>query len=189
MTASVVGGLVGSAEYHSLPTSYLELHWYAAYTSANHEKRVAKQLAERSVEHYLPVYESARRWKDRRVKLEIPLFAGYVFVRLALCERLKVVQVPGLARLVGFNGTPVALPDEEMEALRKGLEYGLRAEPHPYLTVGRRVRVTRGPLAGLEGILLRRKGNWRVVLSLDLIQRSVSVDMDASDVKPALGRM
>lgn len=169
----------------ALPEAYLEQRWYAAYTSANHEKRVAKQLGVRDVEHFLPLYESVRRWKDRRMRLQMPLFPGYVFVRLALRERLKVVQVPGVARLVGFNGMPAALPEEEMEALRKGLEHGLRAEPHPYLAVGRRVRVTKGPLAGLTGTLLRWKGNWRVVLTLDLIQRAVSVDLDASDVKPA----
>ena len=87
-----------------------------------------------------------------------------------------------------LNAPDAALPEEEIEALKRGLEQGLRAEPHPYLSVGRRVRVKRGPLAGLEGILLRWKGNWRVVLSLELIQRSVSVDMDASDVEPAIDR-
>lgn len=183
--ASAVTNLAGPIEHRSLPSNYLQPHWYAAYICANHEKRVAAQLAERSVEHFLPLYESVRRWKDRRVKLEMPLFPGYVFVRLALRERLKVVQAPGVVRLVGFNGMPAALPEEEMEALRKGLEHGLRAEPHPYLAVGRRVRVTKGPLAGLTGTLLRWKGNWRVVLTLDLIQRAVSVDLDASDVKPA----
>lgn len=185
--ASVAQNLLGSANYNGSPISYFEERWYAAYTIANHEKRVAKQLADRCVEHYLAAYESVRRWKDRRVKLEIPLFPGYVFVRLALSERLKVVQVPGVVRLVGFNGVPAALPEEEIEALRTGLERGLRAEPHPYLTVGRRVCILRGPFAGLQGVLLRRKGSLRVVLSLDLIQRSVSVDVDASDVKPVLG--
>jgi transcription antitermination factor NusG len=187
--SSVPGSVAArAAVWPELPAEYYEMRWYAAHTSANHEKRVAAQLEVRGVEHFLPTYSSARRWKDRRVTVQMPLFPGYVFVRLALRERLKVVQVPGVARLVGFSGTPMALPEGEMEALRKGLEHGLRAEPHPYLTVGRRVRVTKGPLAGFEGILLRWKGNWRVVLSLDLIQRAVSVDMDASDVIPALGR-
>lgn len=170
----------------SLTGTHTQLKWYAAYTRANHERSVAKQLGSRSLEHYLPVYESLRRWKDRRVRLELPLFPGYVFVRIALRDRLRVLEVPGVARLVGFNGAPTELPGEEINALREGLEGGLRAQPHPYLTAGRRVRVKRGPLAGLEGILLRRKGNWRVVLSLDLIQRSVSADIEASDVEPAI---
>jgi transcription antitermination factor NusG len=176
-----------STEYSSLPANCGTPGWYAAYTSANHEKRVAQHLAQRSVEHYLPLYSSVRRWKDRRVKLELPLFPGYVFVRFALRDRLTVVQVPGVARIVGFDGKPSALPDEQIEVLKKGLERGLHVEPHPYLTAGRRVRIKNGPLVGLEGILLRWKGNWRVVLSVDLIQRAVSVDLDASDLEPAIG--
>jgi transcription antitermination factor NusG len=161
----------------------LILRWYAAYTNANHEKRVAIQLGQRSVEHFLPIYESVRRWKDRRMKLQLPLFPGYVFVRLALPDRLKVLQVPGVARLVGFNGQPAALPDREIEALRTSLAVQLRAEPHPYLTVGHRVRIERGPLEGVEGILIRKKNALRVVVSIHLIMRSTSVEVDAGDLQ------
>ena len=166
-----------------MPSSYWEPLWYAAYTTANHEKRVAEQLAVRSVEHFLPKYASVRRWKDRRVRLELPLFPGYVFVRLALRDRLQVLKIPGVAKLVGFNGTPTALPEEEITALRASLASGVRAEPHPYLTAGRRVRIKAGPLTGLEGILLHRKGNVQVVLSVDLLQRSISIDMDLADLE------
>ncbi|SRR6266478_3198701 len=166
-----------------LPAEYVEQRWYAAYTSANHEKRVAEQLGVRSVEHFLPLYESVRRWKDRRIKLQLPLFPGYVFVRLALRDRLQVLQVPGVAKLVGFNGAPAALPSEEIEALRASMANGVHAEPHPYLTIGRRVRVRAGSLAGLEGILVRRKNRARFVISLDLIQRSVAVEVDGSEVE------
>jgi transcription antitermination factor NusG len=165
------------------PTLY-EPRWYAAYTSANHEKRVTEQLAVRSVDHFLPLYESVRRWKDRRVKLQMPLFPGYVFVHLALRDRLQILQIPGVAKLVGFNGTPTALPDEQIEALKAGLAAGVRAEPHPYLTAGRRVRVKSGPLAGMEGILVRRKNAARFVISLDLISRSVAVEVEAEDLQP-----
>jgi transcription antitermination factor NusG len=161
-----------------------EPHWYAVYTCANHEKRVAQQLAEREVEHFLPLYTSVRRWKDRRVQLELPLFPSYVFVRLALHDRFRIVQIPSVVRLVGFGGLPTALPDTEMEILRSGLSQHLRAAPHPFLNVGRRVRITGGPFAGLEGILKRKKSNLRVVVSLNLIQRSVAVDVDAADVMP-----
>jgi transcription antitermination factor NusG len=164
-----------------------QAHWYAAYTCAQHEKRVAAELGMREVEHFLPLYSSLRRWKDRRVQLEFPLFPGYVFVRLALCDRLQVLQIPSVVRLVGFGGLPTALPDEEIGILRKGLCQGVRAEPHPFLTVGRRVRITAGPFAGLEGMLKRKKSILRVVVSLDLIQRSVAVDVDATDVRPAAG--
>jgi transcription antitermination factor NusG len=161
--------------------------WYAAYTCAQHEKRVAAELGMREVEHFLPLYSSLRRWKDRHVQLELPLFPGYVFVRLALRDRLRVVQIPSVVRLVGFSGLPTALPDEEMEILRSGLCQSFGAEPHPFLAVGRRVRITAGPFAGLEGILKRKKGNLRVVVSLELIQRSMAVDVDAADVRPGIG--
>ncbi len=172
------------ADYPGMGPEFFEPLWYAAYTSANHEKRVAQQLGQRSVEHFLPVYESERRWKDRRVRLQMPLFPGYVFVRMALRERVRVQQIPGVARLVGFGGMPKALPEEEIEVLRAGLALGIRAKPHPFLTIGRRVRVSSGPLRGLEGIILRRKNRTRFILSFDLITRSVAVEIDDVDLVP-----
>src|SRR5712664_3015279 len=163
-----------------------QLRWYAAYTCANHEKRVREQLEQRSGESFLPVYETVRRWKDRRMQLQLPLFPGYVFVRMALVDRLRVLQVPSVVRLVGFNGHLSALPDEEIEGLKKGLARGVRAEPHPFLTIGRRVRMKSGPFEGRDGILLRRRGNLRLVLSLDLIMRSVVIDVEAADVEPVV---
>ena len=171
------------------PSSLVTCHsspkmWYAAYTAANHEKRVATQLSARSVEHFLPLYESVRRWKDRRVQLELPLFPGYVFVRLALRDRLQVMEIPSVARLVGFNRTPTPLPDGEIEALKASLEGGVRAVPHPYLKVGRRVRITSGPFEGLEGILIRKKNELRFVISLDMIQRSILLQIDSTNLEP-----
>ena len=170
---------------HALPISWLEQHWYAAYTCANQEKRVAAELDVRAVEHFLPLYSSVRRWSDRRVSLELPLFPGYVFVRLALRDRLRVLQIRTVVRLVGFNGHPAALPDTEMEIMRSGLSRTLGAEPHPFLRIGRRVRITGGPFAGLEGVLKRKRNSLRVVVSLGLIQRSVAVDVEFADVAPA----
>lgn len=180
--ASQLTQLHSGNESGILPTTYLEPRWYAAYTSANHEKRVAEQLGVRNVEHFLPLYASVRRWKDRRVTLQLPLFPGYVFVRMALRDRLIVQQVPGLARLVGFNGEPAALRDEEIGALRASLASGVCVKPHPYLQVGRRVQVKSGPMTGLQGILLKRKGRLRVVISIELIQRSVAMEMDEMDL-------
>src|SRR5882724_5352096 len=122
-----------------------EKKWYAAYTSANHEKRVAEQFVARDVEHFLPVYDSVRRWKDRRVTLQMPLFPGYVFVRIALRDRLRVLQIPGVAHLVGFSGTPAALPSDEIEALRASLVEGVKVQPHRYLVAGQRVSLQSGP--------------------------------------------
>ena len=168
----------------ALRDSHVEPHWFATYTCANHEKRVAADLDARNVERFLPTYSSVRRWKDRRVQLDLPLFPGYVFVRLPLCERLRVLQIPSVVRLVGFGGLPVPLPDHEIELMRSGLSQSRGAEPHPFLKAGRRVRITGGPFAGLEGILKRKGNNFRMVISIELIQRSVIVDVDACDVKP-----
>ena len=162
-----------------------EWQWYAAYTCANHEKSVARQLEVRSIESFLPLYEKMSRWKDRRVKVQLPLFSGYVFVRMALEEKLRVLQVPGVVRLVGFNGQPTALPKEEMEALRSGLSGALCAEPWPYLQVGHRVRLKSGPFEGMQGILLKKRNGHRFVISLELIQRSVAVEVDAADIGTA----
>lgn len=169
------------------PANYLEPLWYAAYTCSNHEKRIAQQLQERGIEHFLPLYETVHRWKDRRMRLSLPLFPGYVFVRLPLRDRLRVLQVPSVVRFVGCGDLPTALPESEIESLRNGLREELRAQPHPYLMTGRRVRVKSGPLAGMEGILQRRKGDFRVVLSIDLIMRSIAVDVDIADVLPLEG--
>jgi transcription termination/antitermination protein NusG len=157
--------------------------WYAVYTQANHEKRAAAEISRRGVESFLPLYRAVRCWSDRRVELEVPLFKSYVFVNFVLSDRLKVLQIPGVVRLVGFGGLPAPLPDDQMEALRAGLNGALCAQPHPYLTVGRRVKLKRGPLAGIEGVLLRRKGKFRVVISLNLIQRALSVDVDLTDLE------
>jgi len=166
------------------PASSCEARWYAAYTAANREKIVAEQLALRSVESFLPLYETRRQWKDRRVTLRTPLFPGYVFLRMALPDRLPVLQIPGVARLVGFGGQPAALPPGEIERLREALSSPVLAEPHPFLRIGRRVRVSRGPFLGMDGILVRRKGRFRVVLSMELIMRSLIVDLDMADISP-----
>jgi transcription antitermination factor NusG len=176
---------VVNAEIHATDEveASIQPRWYAAYTRANHERRVADQLAERGVENFLPQYETLRKWKDRNVRLQMPLFPGYVFVHLALQNRLQVLQVPGVACLVGFAGRPVAVPEGEFTRIRGFLKQGLRADPHPYLTAGRRVRVRSGPLEGMEGIVLRRKNGCRLVISLELIQRAIAVDVDLVDVE------
>lgn len=161
-------------------------NWYAACTSANHEKHVADQFTQRSIEHFLPLYDSIRTWKDRRVRLKLPLFPGYIFVRIPLREQLRVLQTPSVARLVGFNGKPVAIGDQELESLRCAVSQSLQLEPYPYLTVGQRVRVLTGPLIGREGILMRRNSALHVVLSMDLLQRSILVQIDLASLEPLI---
>jgi transcription antitermination factor NusG len=181
---NLVPAIEGFTGLPALPSEYLPSCWYAAYTCAQHEKRVAEQLARCEIEHFLPVYESVRRWKDRKKRLKLPLFASYLFVRISMRDRSKVVQIPGLVRLVGFGGEPVAVPEEDIAAIRLCLKGKYRIEPHPFLQTGQHVQIIRGALEGLQGILLRRKGTSRLVLSLGLIMRSVAVEVDASDVEP-----
>ena len=168
---------IGGSEYWSP-------RWYASYTSPRHEKHVARQLESQGVQCFLPLYSSSRRWKDRRKVLELPLFPGYVFVQIALKDRLRVLRVPGIVHLVSFAGLPHALPDEEIAGLRDGLMRSGRFEPHPFLRKGCRVRVRSGPMSGTQGILVRRKDQCRIVVSIDLIQRSVAAEVDECDVEP-----
>lgn len=157
--------------------------WVAVYTVARHEKVVARQLEERRIEAFLPLYRSLHRWKDRRKEVELALFPSYVFVRILTSNKLPVLQVPGVVSIVSFNEELAALPEQEINALRKGLQHQLCAEPCPYLKVGKRVRVVRGPMAGAQGILSRKKDRYRFVISVDVLMRSVAVEVDASDLE------
>ena len=157
--------------------------WYAAYTCSRHEKQVSRQLHERRIDCFLPTYQSVRRWKDRRKEVEFPLFPGYIFVHIKEVERLRVLQVSGVVQLVTFNGRPAPLNDDEIESLRTGMSNGICPEPHPYLKAGRRVRVKYGPLAGVEGFLVRRKDKFRVVISIDLIMRSIAAEVQVADLE------
>lgn len=160
-------------------------NWYVLYTCVHHEKKVAEQISRRNFSCFLPLYRTVRRWKDRRKELELALFPGYVFVRMSLQHKLKVLELPGVVNLVSFNGQPAVLPANEIEALRDRLSKSLKVEPHPYLRRGRRVRVRTGALEGLEGIVVRRKDRCRVVFSIDLIQRSLAVEVDEADLEVA----
>ena len=161
----------------------VETRWYAAYTRSRHEKLVSQQLQSKSVECFLPVYSTLRRWKDRTTSVELPLFPGYVFVHIDLRDRLRVLQLPGVVRLIGQDNRAEALPDAEIEALRFALTQEIPLEPHPFLKAGETVRITKGPFEGLEGVLLR-KNRLRVVVSLDLINSAFVLDVDAVDVQP-----
>ncbi len=158
--------------------------WYVTYTCSRYERTVVEQMERRGLQCFLPTYRSVRRWKDRRKEISMPLFPGYVFVNLDLQERRKVLEIAGVVQIVSFNGKPAALPAEEIEHLRCTLSRDCRMEPHPYLKTGCRVQVRSGPLAGLEGILVRRKDRYRLVLSVDLIMRSMAVEVEEADVEP-----
>lgn len=161
-----------------------EVCWYAAWTRSRHEKQVHLQLMQRGIESFLPTYASRRVWKDRKVTLEMPLFPGYIFVKIPYRERLRVLQLAGVAKFVTFGGVPAPLPTSDIEALRCGIDSRVPMEPHPFLKVGTRVRLTAGPFAGCTGVLVRKKQSWRFVLSLDLLNRGVAVEVDAAEVEP-----
>jgi transcription antitermination factor NusG len=173
------------ATIEPVPEEGFPPHWYAIHTRSRHEKSVDDLLRRKRIESFLPLYETVRQWENGAHHVQLPLFPGYAFVHIALQDRLQVLKVPGVVRLVGFNGAPTPIADHEIEGLRKALVSGVKAAPHPYLTVGRRVRITAGPLAGYTGILVRRKGAVRVVISIDLIQRSVLVSVDSNWLEPA----
>jgi transcription antitermination factor NusG len=158
--------------------------WYAAYTLANHERRVTRQLEERCIQSFLPTYQSVRRWKDRRKLLELPLFPSYVFVQMTANNRLDLLRLPGVLGLVCFQGRPAPVKSSEIENLRQGLAGRTALHPHPYLKAGRKVRIRTGAMAGVEGILVRKRDSARVVLSISLLQRSVSIDIDEADIEP-----
>jgi transcription antitermination factor NusG len=161
------------------------LEWFAVHTWSRHEKSVFEQLRSKQIETFLPLYRSARRWKNGQTGVELPMFPGYLFVRIDIQEQLPVLQTAGVAQFVGFGRKPVALPDEEIRQLAAAMARGVDVAPHPYLTIGDRVRIRRGPLAGLTGILARDKQGLRVVLSVELISRSVSVELGLADVESA----
>ena len=156
--------------------------WYVVRTRSRHEKRVSEQLKGKSLEAFLPLYRSRRDWNGRKAMLDLPLFPGYLFVHIRLVERLSVLSLAGVAGLVSFQGAPVPLADGELERMRDCFSWA-EAEPVPYFQPGNRVRIVVGALAGLEGVILRQNGHTRFVLSIDLIMRSVAINVDACDLE------
>jgi transcription antitermination factor NusG len=161
---------------------FLAPQWYVLFVRSNQEKRIAHSLHQRGVEHFLPCYSSLRHWKDRRVRLEMPLFPGYIFIRLPFVERLRALTVPNVVSLVGRKDLPAVISTEEITWIQRGLAHG-QAEPHEYLAVGQHVMITDGPLSGMQGILIRKTNGARVVVSLDSIARAFMVEVEESSVK------
>ncbi len=155
-----------------------QLPWYGIRTRSNHEKIAARVLENRGYEQYLPVYRNRRRWSDRIIESEQPLFPGYVFCRFDSKKRLPIVTAPGVVSVVGIGKDPAPIEDSEIEAIQAVLRSGLATEPCPFVREGQRIRVTCGSLEGLEGILIHKKNEWRMVVSVNMLQRSVSVEID-----------
>jgi transcription antitermination factor NusG len=152
--------------------------WFAIHTRHQHEKVATHTLARKGFEVFLPMYTAIRHWSDRTREVSLPLFPSYLFLRGGLDRQLSILTTPGVHSLVAFAGVPAVIPDAEIDAVRQTLARSVRAEPSPFLKCGDWVRVKCGPLEGIEGILVRTKNQYRLVLSVELIQQSVAVEVD-----------
>lgn len=158
--------------------------WFALRVRSNHENSVATILATKGYEWFLPQYMSRRAWSDRIKEIRLPLFPGYVFCRFDLYHRLPILKTPGIVNIVGIGKQPVPIDDSEITAIRTAIRSGLPSRPWPHLQIGQKVRVENGPLRGIEGLLMQFKGQYRLVLSVTLLQRSVSVEVEGAWVSP-----
>ena len=165
--------------------------WYAVTTKSRQEKVVASMFGNiLKSNNFLPLLNEERRWSDRKQVVAMPLFQGYVFVRITTSGefQLRVLKVPGVVDFVRAGGGPLPIPDKEIQDVRAVLSHGVGCSPHPFLKAGDRVRMVRGPLAGIEGTLIRSGSQSKLVISIDMIQRSVAASVAESDVEPVLRR-
>jgi transcription antitermination factor NusG len=158
--------------------------WYALRVRPRFEKSVANTLLAKGYEGFLPLYRHRSRWSDRIKEVLLPLFPGYMFCRFDVNKRLPILVTPGVIEVVGIAKTPYAVEESEIKALQSIVVSNLQIEPRSYLHIGTRVRIELGPLSGVEGILTGKKGNHKLVVSVSLLQRSVSVEIDESWVVP-----
>ena len=161
----------------------ISYQWYALRVRSRYENTVAAHLQGKGYESLLPLYKSRRPWSDRFKEIELPLFPGYVFCRFNPLDRLPILTVPGVVHVVGVGRTPVPIDETEIATIQAALKSGLPSQPWPFLQIGHKVRIERGPLCGIDGILLGFKGHQRLVLSVTLLQRSVAVQVDGTWVR------
>jgi transcription antitermination factor NusG len=153
--------------------------WHALYTRHQHEKTIADLLSRKGFHVFLPLYNTTHRWKDRTKALSLPLFPSYVFVKGGLDRQLQLITTPGVYMILAVAGRAAVIPEEEISVIQRMVSSSLQVEPHPFLKCGDRVRVTTGALEGIEGILVRKKNSLRLVLSVELLMKSVAVEVDA----------
>lgn len=167
----------------ALPTTpATDPRWYAVSTRSRHEKHVRDRLAMQGVEPLLPLVRRLNQWKDRKKEVDVPLFPGYCFARFGWDMNLSVLKASGVVRIIGGSGKPEPIPDSEIDAVRKLMLHPLPCDSHPYLREGTRVRIVRGPLEGIEGILAREENRHRVVISVNLIQQAAAIEVSLEDV-------
>jgi transcription antitermination factor NusG len=160
--------------------------WYALSVKHQHERAVRLALEFNGFEALAPTYRAQRRWSDRVKEVDLPLFSGYVFCRFAFAERVRVMDAPGVAKVVEFGGTPAEISEDEIVAIRAVMASKLPVRPWPYLKLGDRVRVEHGPLRGIEGTLLREvvRERWQLVIGVEMLQRSLAVELEPEMVTP-----
>jgi transcriptional antiterminator NusG len=166
------------------PDGEVRLPWFALQVRARQEASVGEQLKGQGYERFLPFYKLRKRWSDRIKEIEAPLFPGYLFCRFNPHNRLPILKTPGVIQIVGFNNTPAAVDEVEILSIQRLVSSGVQHQPCPFLAVGDRVRISAGPLVGLEGLLTDIKGSRRLVLSVSLLQRSVAVEIDSAFITP-----
>lgn len=161
-----------------------ELGWYAIRVRPRSEKIVATTLREKGYDEFVPFYRKRSRWSDRIKTVEVPLFPGYVFCHSDVGGKPPLIYTPNVIGLLSFGGTPAVLSNDEIDLVKRVIHSGANAEPWPYLREGERVRIQKGALEGIEGIIVRAKSDWRLVLSVDALCRSVAVEIYTEWVMP-----
>jgi len=162
-----------------------EKQWYAIYTRSRHEKVVYELLNDKGIQTFLPLRVLLSQWKDRKKKIESPLFPGYLFTRINILDDFtKVITSKGVVKILGTNGTPIPIPTDEIDSVKTLLKSGLKYDPYPFLKSGMKVQVIRGPLQGINGKINERLGKYKLLISIELIKRSISVEIDVKDVEP-----
>ena len=163
--------------------NHQEEQWFAVHVRSRHEKKVCTLLAEKGLEHFLPLQKEEHRWADRTKRLEVPLFPNYVFCRHSPALRVPVLNTPGVIGIAGTRQQPLPIDEEEIAALRAVVRSGLPCEPLPELIVGKRVRLIDGPLTGMDGLVTDIRKNLSLVVGITLLQRSVLVAVDPAWVR------
>ena len=185
-TANTITTDMDSKFQHEETSSELIKSWYAVYTVVRHEKKVNAALIDKNIETYLPIRDFVNQWKDRKKRVQLPIFPGYVFINISPNDGrglLHIYNTQSVIRILGNNGQYTPIPVEQINSIKKLLECGLNYDLYPYLTEGKEVVVTRGPMEGVTGKVIQRKGKDRLIVSVDLIKRSVGIELEAGLVE------
>jgi transcription termination/antitermination protein NusG len=164
-------------------TQHIKPGWFAVHTRYQHERTVAMGLNQKQIETFLPMYDSVHRWRDRNKRISLPLFPGYIFVAGAIENRLGILNTPGVCAILSIAGMPAEIPTDEIEAIRRIAKHPERIEPYPYLAEGDRIRVKSGPFVDIEGTLVRKRDSSHIIISVDMLGRSASVQIDGAMVE------